>query len=162
MPRVSKKIQVETQDNQNLEPANPVSGDIAPVVETVVPSGPRPTLQGEAFAGGDVPTQEVAGFLEITPEGHGFLRPKFIASQDDVYISASQIRKFQLRPGDFVSGLGRAPKENERYFGILKIVEINGVAAEKLGKRVRFEELTAIYPDQQISLTSGKLPYQLE
>jgi len=106
----------------------------------------------------DVPTQEVSGFLEITSEGHGFLRPKFTPSEDDVYISASQIRRFSLRPGDFVSGLGRPPKENERYFGILKVVEINGVDAEKAGPRPRFEDLTALYPNQQLKLETGKTP----
>ena len=125
MPRQSKKVQVQTrlpkpegsdsggqaQNNQNFEnlQEEPASQEVAPVAETTVPGAGRPTSQGEAFVGGDVPTQEVSGFLEITHEGHGFLRPKFIASSDDVYISASQIRKFSLRPGDFVSGLGRAP-----------------------------------------------------
>jgi len=107
---------------------------------------------------GDVPTQEVSGFLEIAGEGHGFLRPKFTPSDNDVYISASQIRRFSLRPGDFVSGLGRPPKENERYFGILKVVEINGVDAEKVGPRPRFEDLTALYPNQQLKLETGKTP----
>src|SRR3989344_394129 len=68
-------------------------------------------------AGRDVPTQEVNGILDITNEGHGFLRPKFRPSDADVYISASQIRKFMLRPGDDVIGLGRPPKDNDRYYG---------------------------------------------
>lgn len=118
----------------------------------------RLVTQEIGITGQDVPTQEVSGFLEIADEGHGFLRPKFIPSANDVYISASQIRKFQLREGDEVSGLGRAPKENERYFGILKIVKVNGIPAEKLEKRVKFETLTAIYPDTQIKLTTGKTP----
>ena len=134
------------------------NSEFPPAPTTEITGGPRPTPQSEIVAGGDVPTQEVSGFLEITDEGHGFLRPKFIPSSNDVYISASQIRKFTLRSGDHIFGLGRAPKENERYFGILKILEINGVAAEKLGKRTRFESLTAIYPNSQIKLTTGKLP----
>lgn len=126
-------------------------------IQAETPSGPRP-LSNEFATGGDVPTQEVSGFLEITSEGHGFLRPKFVPSGDDIYISASQIRKFQLRPGDYIFGLGRAPKENERYFGILKILEINQVSAERLDRRTKFESLTAVYPDSQIKLTTAAGP----
>src|SRR3989344_2742588 len=65
----------------------------------------------------DVATEKVSGILDIMPEGHGFLRPKYIPSNMDVYISASQIRRFNLRGGDYVEGGARQPKENERYFG---------------------------------------------
>lgn len=116
---------------------------------------PQPQL------GGDVPTQEVSGFLEITPEGHGFLRPKFVPSDSDVYISASQIRRFSLRPGDLVFGLGRPPKENERYFGILKVLEINGDSVEKVTTRFRFDDLTALYPNEQYRLETGKTPLSM-
>lgn len=113
----------------------------------------------EEYGGGrDVPTQKVAGILDITGDGHGFLRPKFRPGEGDVYISASQIRKFQLRPGDDVEGLGRPPKENERYFGLLKVVKVNGVDAERQGKRTRFDDLTPIYPDHKIKLETGKTP----
>src|SRR3989338_2863642 len=76
--------------------------------------------------GRDVPTQEVSGILDVAHDGHGFLRPKFRPSDADVYISSSQIRKFMLRPGDDVEGMGRPPKENERYYGLLKVVKVNG------------------------------------
>lgn len=106
----------------------------------------------------DVPTQQVGGILDITGEGHGFLRPKFRPSEEDVYISASQIRKFSLRPGDDVVGLGRPPKENERYYGLLKVVEVNGIDAEKQDKRAKFEILTPIYPNEKLKLEVGKSP----
>lgn len=108
--------------------------------------------------GSDIPTQEVAGILEIVPEGHGYLRPKFTRSDNDCYISQSQIRRFSLRPGDYVAGLGRPPKENERYYGILKVVSINGIDAESITKRPRFEELTPLYPNKQIKLETGQTP----
>ncbi|MBI2326758.1 transcription termination factor Rho [Candidatus Curtissbacteria bacterium] len=111
-----------------------------------------------AASGRDVPTQEVNGILDIAGDGHGFLRPKFRPSDQDVYISASQIRKFMLRPGDDVRGLGRPPKENERYFGLLKVVKVNDVDAEKQGKRVKFEDLTPIYPNKKLKLETGKTP----
>ena len=120
--------------------------------------------------GRDVPTEEVAGFLDIMPEGHGFLRPKYIPSDMDVYISASQIRRFNLRGGDFVEGGARQPKENERYFGLLQVSKVNSKNSEDFvtevgpngrpgkSKRVKFEDLTAIYPNKQLKLETGKFP----
>jgi len=114
----------------------------------------------------DVPTEEVSGVLDIMPEGHGFLRPKYIPSDADVYISASQIRRFWLRLGDFVEGAARPPKETERYFGLLQINKVNGENADKLVsadgrpiKRPKFEDLTAIYPNKHLKLETGKTPF---
>lgn len=104
------------------------------------------------------PTQEVAGALEVMPEGHGFLRPKFIPSSDDIYISQSQIRRFMLRPGDMVGGQARPPKDNERYWGLLKVETVNGVKAEETLRRGKFDELTAIYPNRQLVLETGPIP----
>lgn len=104
------------------------------------------------------PTEEVSGILDVQPEGHGFLRPKFVPSYSDVYISQSQIRRFLLRPGDLVAGLARPPKDNERYYGLLKVEKVNGIEAEKVGRRPYFDDLTAIYPKKQIVLSTGKQP----
>jgi len=104
----------------------------------------------------DLPTEEVTGILDIANEGSGLLRPKFAASDDDIYISASQIRRFNLRVGDLVVGQARRPKENERYWGLLKVETVNGEKVEKLGDRPKFDDLTAIYPDAQINLTTDK------
>ena len=107
---------------------------------------------------GDQATEVVAGILDIKPEGHGFLRPKFRPSELDIYISSSQIRRFWLRNGDFVEGLGRPPKDNERYYGLLKIEKINGNIAAEGVKRVYFEDLTPIYPIKQMILSTGNTP----
>ena len=82
-----------------------------------------------------VPTETVKGILDVQPEGHGFLRPKFIPSSRDIYISQSQIRRFLLRPGDLVSGLARPPKDTERYYGLLKVETINDKSADEIVKR---------------------------
>ncbi len=103
-------------------------------------------------------TTPVKGILDIQPEGHGFLRPRFIPSQRDIYISQSQIRRFLLRPGDMVEGVGRPPKDTERYFGLLKVEKVNGLPAEESLNRPYFDELTPIYPKKQIKLTTGKTP----
>jgi transcription termination factor Rho len=104
------------------------------------------------------PTQEVSGILDIQPEGHGFLRPKFIPSSRDIYISQSQIRRFLLRPGDLVEGVGRPPKDTERYYGLLKVEKVNGLSADDSLKRPYFDDLTPIYPNKQIILTTGAKP----
>lgn len=103
-------------------------------------------------------TQEVFGILDVQHEGHGFLRPKFIPSSRDVYISQSQIRRFMLRPGDLVEGIGRPPKDTERYHGLLKVEKVNNIPADDSMRRPYFDDLTPIYPKKQIVLTTGKLP----
>ncbi len=144
------------QDAVPVAPAEPVSvnpsvGPVTPPVAPFVPSQAQfPDAQG--------PTQTVSGILDIQMEGHGFLRPKFIPSDLDIYISQSQIRKFLLRPGDEVSGIARPPKDNERYFGLLKVEKVNGQLATDFIKRLRFEDLTAIYPNKQIIFSTGKTP----
>lgn len=101
---------------------------------------------------------EVSGYLDIQPEGHGFLRPKFIPSARDIYISQSQIRRFMLRSGDLIEGLGRPPKDTERYFGLLKVEKVNGSPADQSIMRDYFDDLTAVYPKKQVVLTTGKMP----
>ncbi|NIT03338.1 transcription termination factor Rho, partial [Candidatus Saccharibacteria bacterium] len=75
------------------------------------------------------------------------------------YISASQIRRFNLRPGDMIGGQAREPKENERYYGLLKVEKVNGQPLAKVGKRPVYESMTPIYPDEQIKLETGKTPF---
>lgn len=105
-----------------------------------------------------LPTEIVSGVLDIANEGSGLLRPKFANSNQDIYISSSQIRRFNLRNGDLVGGLARRPKENERYWGLLKVETVNGAPAVEMQDRVDFESLVAIYPDEQIQLATGKEP----
>ncbi|MFC7062269.1 transcription termination factor Rho [Halobacillus seohaensis] len=94
------------------------------------------------------------GILEIIPsEGFGFLRPiNYSPSAEDIYISASQIRRFDLRNGDKVSGKVRPPKENERYYGLLHVDAVNGENPETAKERVHFPALTPLYPDRKITL----------
>jgi transcription termination factor Rho len=105
-----------------------------------------------------LPTEQITGVLDIATEGSGLLRPKFSASDKDTYISSSQIRRFNLRAGDMIGGLARRPKENERYWGLLKVETANGRPVEEGMKRVDFESLVAVYPNEQIKLSTGKEP----
>ena len=110
------------------------------------------------LADDSIQTMELAGVLDVMPEGHGYLRPKFIPSDRDVYISSSQIRRFMLRPGDWVEGVGRPPKESERYFGLLRVDKMNGVDADKIADRPWYDDLVPIYPDKQLKLETGEVP----
>lgn len=94
------------------------------------------------------------GVLDIIQsEGFGFLRPiNYSSSSEDIYISASQIRRFELRTGDKVSGKVRPPKENERYYGLLQVEAVNGINPETARERVHFPALTPLYPNRQITL----------
>lgn len=113
-------------------------------------------VDGAVIADAGLPTETITGVLDVTPDGHGVLRPKFRPSFEDVYIASSQIRRFGLRPGDMVAGPARRPKEGERYWGLLKIDMVNGQAPVDLHQRPRFEDLTAIFPQEQIKLEVGK------
>ncbi|HJY98850.1 MAG TPA: transcription termination factor Rho [Patescibacteria group bacterium] len=104
-----------------------------------------------------LPTETVSGVLDIANEGSGLLRPKMFSPSDhDIYISASQIRRFNLRVGDVIEGQARRPKENERYWGLLKVESVNGEAVEKIGTRTNFDDLTVIYPEERIKLSTDK------
>lgn len=95
------------------------------------------------------------GVLEILPDGFGFLRSpetSYLANTDDIYISPSQIRRFNLHTGDSVEGEVRVPKDNERYFALVKVEKVNGVAPERVKHRMMFENLTPLHPDQPLIL----------
>ena len=96
---------------------------------------------------------EGAGVLEIQPDGYGFLRAENCQQgPNDVYISIAQIRRFNLRMGDYVEGKTRPQREGDRYSAILYITKVNGEAPEKAAARPRFEDLVPIYPDQRLKL----------
>ena len=87
-----------------------------------------------------------------------FLRPiNYLPSQEDIYISASQIRKFDLRTGDLVSGKCRPPKENERYFGLLQVNAVNGENPEHAAERLHFPALTPLYPEKKLVLETAPI-----
>ncbi len=93
------------------------------------------------------------GVLEILPEGYGFLRVRnFLPSQDDVYVSQSQVKRFGLRTGDLVAGAVRPPKSGERYRSLLKLEAVNGLQPDAVRRRTPFDELTPIYPSERLRM----------
>ncbi len=102
------------------------------------------------------------GTLEILPDGFGFLRSpsyNYLPGPDDIYVSPSQIRRFNLRTGDTVSGQIRQPKETERYFALLKVEAVNYEDPEVARDKILFDNLTPLYPNRKISLETDKDNY---
>ncbi|MEH6585090.1 MAG: transcription termination factor Rho [Halioglobus sp.] len=98
------------------------------------------------------------GVLEILQDGFGFLRSadsSYLAGPDDIYVSPSQIRRFNLRTGDSISGKIRPPKDSERYFALLKVSEINFSKPESAKHKILFENLTPLFPDERLTLEKG-------
>ena len=98
------------------------------------------------------------GVLEILPDGFGFLRSSdasYLAGADDIYVSPSQIRRFNLRTGDAISGKIRPPKDGERYFAMLKVDTINYDAPENARNKILFTNLTPLFPDERLTLEAG-------
>jgi transcription termination factor Rho len=93
------------------------------------------------------------GILEIVDDGYGFLRGEsLLPGNNDVYVSQSQIRRFGLRTGDYVRGQVRPPKESEKYYGLLRVDDVNGLDPETAKQRPHFGDLTAVFPDELIDL----------
>ncbi len=108
-------------------------------------------LQAQAESRGNIFS---GGFLEVSDDGnYGFLRGEgMLPGPHDIYVSQSQLRRFALRAGDYVTGQVRHPKDNEKYYGLLKVEAVNGMDPETAKKRPFFENLTAIFPNQQLKL----------
>jgi transcription termination factor Rho len=100
------------------------------------------------------------GVLEILEDGIGFLRSDhLLPGNDDIYVSQSQIRRFGLRTGDMVIGQVRSPKDNEKYYGLIRVEAVNGLDPEVAKRRPIFEELTPIFPDKRFDLETDKHTY---
>lgn len=98
----------------------------------------------------------MGGVLEILPEGMGFLRrDNYSPGPEDIYVSPSQIKRFGLMTGDTVWGIVRPPKDNEKYFGLLRVESVNGVPPEEAKRRRSFEQLTPIFPCERLVLETG-------
>ena len=153
------------------QPAPEASDTPAPKPAPEPAPTPVPTPQAEAKAPAVQPAKEHAnkhtqremegivmaeGVLEMVPDGYGFLRSSdynYLSSPDDIYISPQQIRTYGLKTGDTIRGTVRPPREGDKFFPMVKIVEINGLRPELVRDRIPFESLVPLFPDQKLSLT---------
>ena len=134
-------------------------------VHTEPAAGPEPSDEPQTPLDEEVITKddfageiEGEGVLEIMPDGYGFLRSadyNYLNSPDDIYVSPSQIKLFGLKPGDMVNGTIRPPKEGEKYFPLVRVNEINGLAPEFIRDRVQFEYMTPLFPSEKFCLTGN-------
>ena len=143
-----------TQDGQ--EAASPASAQAQEAVH--VEHAPQ-HVENEVITKDDFAGEiEGEGVLEVMPDGYGFLRSadyNYLNSPDDIYVSPSQIKLFGLKPGDTVNGAIRPPKEGEKYFPLVRVNEINGLAPEYIRDRVQFEYMTPLFPSEKFCLTGN-------
>ncbi len=140
---IFKILEIDSQISQRQKSAVPVNGKSTPEEE----SGPQSS-----------------GVLELLPDGYGFLRSpsyNYLPSPDDIYVSPSQVKKFQLRTGDSVEGSVRPPKDGERFFALLKVDRVNFQPVEFTRDRPLFDNLTPLYPNKRIILETTPGEYSM-
>ena len=115
-------------------------------------------VDGRILPDAGVVVETITGMLELRQDGSGVLKSDYRFSDRDAYISSTQVRRFNLRPGDMVEGPARKPKDNEKYWGLLRVDKVNEVPEAEVGKRRDFMRLTPIYPTERLTLEIGVEP----
>ena len=145
--------------NSDIVNHQPSSKNVPPIAQkTSAITHPDPTKEDAKpmFTSDIEGLVEAEGVLELMPDGYGFLRSSdynYLNSPDDIYISMSQVKFFALKTGDTVHGMIRPPKEGEKYFPMVKVMEINGRKSESIRDRIPFEYLTPLFPEEKFRLT---------
>ena len=145
-PRTAEKVETTTESviEQAAEPVAEIAHQ-EPATEEITKDDFTAEVIGE-------------GVLELIPEGYGFLRSadyNYLNSPDDIYVSPSQIKLFGLKAGDTVTGVIRPPKEGEKYFPLVQVLEINGLEPNAVRDRVQFEYMTPLFPNEKFNLTGN-------
>ena len=157
--RGRKPKNIAVNSDEQLEVGEPDIPQDIPLPEYEIAHNDNYTDEEEIITKDDFSGEiEGEGVLEVMPDGYGFLRSadyNYLNSPDDIYVSPSQIKLFGLKPGDTVSGTIRPPKEGEKYFPLIKVLEINGLEPEYVRDRVQFEFLTPLFPCEKFDLTSN-------
>ena len=154
--KANKPKEVKTDSVVDTKKNDPQTGE--QVAENVKKSNPRDFQQKKGKNGEKYEFEGIinaTGVLEIMPDGYGFMRSSdynYLTSPDDVYVSQSQIKLFGLKTGDTVTGTIRPPKENEKYFPLIKVLEINGRSPDYIRDRIPFDYLTPLFPDEKFTL----------
>ncbi len=147
------------QEQEQLRAQTEMSSEPLQHAPEAYPEMAMPSIFDEVITKDDFEGEiEGEGVLEIMPDGFGFLRSadyNYLNSPDDIYVSPSQIKLFGLKPGDTVNGAIRPPKEGEKYFPLVRVNEINGLAPEYIRDRVQFEYMTPLFPSEKFCLTGN-------
>ena len=167
LPMETKPAAKAEPKRRGRKPKAQAAPEVQAVQETAVPAAAQEThteqapryIEEEVITKDDFAGEiEGEGVLEIMPDGYGFLRSadyNYLNSPDDIYVSPSQIKLFGLKPGDTVNGAIRPPKEGEKYFPLVRVNEINGLAQEYIRDRVQFEFMTPLFPSEKFCLTGN-------
>ena len=153
-----KKSQKDTKPSDKPRSTNSGRGTSRPAKE----SGPRKPSEYEKNVKEFEGVIESEGVLEMMQDGYGFLRSSdynYLASPDDIYVSPSQIKLFGLKTGDTVLGKIRPPKENEKYFALIEVSEINGKTPDEVRDRIPFKYLTPLFPEEKLNLSTNQDNY---
>jgi len=144
---LSAGVQPQAEARIDIQEEEPKADNGKKIVEYKKEVGNGPAL---SLIESDDP---VEGVLEVLPDGYGFLRSdNYLSGSKDIYVSPSQIRRFNLKTGDLIRGKGRIPKEGEKFQALLYVQTVNGDPPEVAARRIPFEKLTPIYPDERITL----------
>ena len=165
--RRGRRPKIQTQSEAKVEPTTNAQAEAATEPTTETNNEPTTELadvtevaEPEKVITKDDFKAEVVGegVLEIIPDGYGFLRSadyNYLNSPDDIYVSPSQIKLFGLKAGDTVRGVIRPPKEGEKYFPLVRVIEINGLTPDLVRDRVQFEFMTPLFPSEKFNLTGN-------
>lgn len=164
-PNAQDKPASEAKEEQRKSQPVDVAPDNKAVTESTQENGKKSNQRDHQYKKGNERRNgeryefegiiNATGVLEIMPDGYGFLRSSdynYLSSPDDVYVSQSQIKLFGLKTGDTVTGSIRPPKENEKYFPLIKVLEINGRTPDYIRDRIPFDFLTPLFPDEKFTL----------
>jgi transcription termination factor Rho len=156
LPRGRQELDLSTLEDKNLTELREIAKNLNIAGSTTMKKSDLvfKILEQQAENHGH---QFKKGILDILPDGKGFLRTDgYLAGNEDVYVSQSQIKRFNLKTGDMVTGMVRPPKEMERHFGLLRVEAINGEAPDFSKVRKEFEKLTPIFPNKKFTLETGQ------
>ena len=157
---ISSNEKVEEKTSET--PVSEGKRSFYPYLRTEEPEN-EPVLEaGEGYKLTSEDDRIVQGVLEILPDGYGFLRGEnYLSTPRDIYVSPVQIRRFRLDKGDKIKGIARLPKEGEKFPALIFVGEVNGEAPEKAYRRIKFDDLTPIYPEERIRLETSQNEYSM-
>ena len=158
---INEKPDVSIHEDESIDKPNTQRRFYPLVNEEISPE--EPALEaGEGYKLTSEDDRIVQGVLEILPDGYGFLRGRnYLSTPKDIYVSPVQIRRFKLDKGDKIKGIARLPKEGEKFPALIFVGEVNGEAPEKAYKRIKFDDLTPIYPEERIRLETTPNEYAM-